>query len=106
MEAPSDDLNAVAPPVRLGIHERDFVPGLPTQENILNSIDSSRKTIIVISKKFVTSSWCEYELQMARMQNIDKGRDTIVAILLEQVDVYAFLSTTLGKIIRRNTYIE
>ena len=94
------------PKIRLCIHDRDFIPGLPIQENILRAIDSSRKTILVISQKFSTSSWCEYELQMARFQSIEKGRDIIVAILLEPVDVERLVSTSLGKIIRRNTYLE
>ena len=94
------------PSFRLCIHERDFVPGLPIQENILKSIDSSRKTILVISQKFVTSSWCDYEFQMARMRSIDKARDIIIAILLGPVEADKLFSTTLGKIIRRNTYIE
>ena len=91
--------------VRLCVHDRDFLGGALIQENILQSIERSRKTILVISKNFARSSWCEYELQMARMQSFNKGREIIVAILLEPVDVENF-SKTLGRLIRKNTYIE
>ena len=42
---------------------------------------------------------------MARMQSVNKGREIIVAVLLEPVVVEMF-SKTLGRLIRKNTYIE
>ena len=41
------------PRFRLCIHERDFVPGGLIEENILRSIESSRKTIVVLSRNFM-----------------------------------------------------
>ena len=71
------------PRFRLCIHERDFVPGDLIEENILRSIESSRKTIVVLSKNFLQSVWCEFELQIARKLCVDKGRDLIIAVMLE-----------------------
>ena len=73
------------PRFRLCIHERDFVPGELIEENILRSIESSRKTIVVLSRNFLKSPWCEFELQIARKECIERGRDLIIAVMLEPV---------------------
>ena len=54
------------------IHERDFLPGNTIEDNIVNAIENSRKTILVLSGNFLTSGWCEFELQMARMESVKK----------------------------------
>ena len=54
--------SAATTPIRLCIYDRDFIPGLPIHEHILKYIDGSLKTIRVISRNCVTSSWCDYEL--------------------------------------------
>ena len=58
---------------RLCLHERDFMPGATIGENVLRAIDSSRKTIVVLSRNFLQSKWCEFELQMARIECVEKG---------------------------------
>ena len=63
------------------------------------------KVILVLTNNFVTSSWCEFELQMARIKCFDEGRDIIVVIMLEPVSP-ASMSPTLKNLIRRTTYIE
>ena len=52
--------------IRLCIHERDFVPGGLIEENILRSIESSRKTIVVLSRNFLQSVWCEFDCRSQR----------------------------------------
>ena len=72
---------------RLCFHERDFMPGATIEENVLKAIECSRKTIVVLSKNFLQSKWCEFELQMARIECVEKGRNLIVAVMLEHNDV-------------------
>ena len=90
---------------KLCIHERDFIPGTPIEENIARAIKNSRKTILVLSKSFLESGWCEFELQMACMENIDKGRNTIIVVMLEDLPAKK-MSGSLRLLIRKNTYIE
>ena len=90
---------------RLCIHDRDFIPGVSIEDNIVRAIENSRKTILVLSQKFLTSGWCEFELQMARMESFDKGRNLIVAVMLEPVEIEK-MSKSLRLLIRKNTYIE
>ena len=90
---------------KLCIHARDFTPGTPIEDNIIRAIESSRKTILVLSESFLTSDWCEFELQMARMESFDKGRNLIIVVMLEPLEI-EHMSKSLRLLIRRNTYIE
>ena len=90
---------------KLCIHARDFTPGIPIEDNIVRAIETSRKTILVLSKSFLTSEWCEFELQMARMESFDKGRNLIIVVMLEPPKI-EHMSKSLRLLIRRNTYIE
>ena len=87
------------------IHDRDFTPGITIEDNIVRAIENSRKTILVLSQKFLTSGWCEFELQMARMESFDKGRNLVIAVMLEPLRIEN-MSKSLRLLVRRNTYIE
>ena len=91
---------------RLCIHERDFVPGGLIDENILRSIESSKKTIVVLSRNFLQSVWCEFELQIARKECIERGRDLIIAVMLETLPGDIKISGSVERLIRQNTYID
>ena len=90
---------------RLCIHDRDFTPGIPIEDNIVRAIENSRKTILVLSQKFLTSGWCEFELKIARMESFDKGRNLIIVVMLEPLKIEN-MSKSLRLLIRSNTYIE
>uniref|UniRef100_A0A3B4B0B8 TIR domain-containing protein n=1 Tax=Periophthalmus magnuspinnatus TaxID=409849 RepID=A0A3B4B0B8_9GOBI len=53
---------------RLCLHHRDFQPGTaaPHSQFHQNAIYSSRKTLCVISRRYLQSEWCSREIQMAR----------------------------------------
>ena len=91
---------------RFCIHERDFVPGGLIEENILRSIEASRKTIVVLSRNFLQSVWCEFELQIARKECIERGRDLIIAVMLEPLPDDTKISSSVERLVRKNTYIE
>ena len=90
---------------RLCIHDRDFIPGSSIEDNIVRAIENSRKTILVLSESFLTSDWCKFEFQMARMESDDKGRNLIIAVMLEPLPTEK-ISKSLRMLIRKNTYIE
>lgn len=79
----------------LCLHDRDFVPGLLIVDNIFESISQSRKVIFVISRSFLDSSWCNYELDLARMQMIRKNQDMLIVILLEKIKMNEMPSSLL-----------
>jgi toll-like receptor 13 len=79
----------------LCLHDRDFVPGLLIVDNIFESISQSRKVIFVISRSFLDSSWCNYELDLARMQMIRKNQEILIVILLEKIKMNEMPSSLL-----------
>ena len=93
----------------LCLHHRDFKAGCVIEENIVSSIKESRRTILVISKNFLISNWCYFELQMARSESFDVGRDIIIPILIEpESDIRgnANMPGTLLNLLRSRTYLE
>nr|KAG5698478.1 hypothetical protein BaRGS_022008 [Batillaria attramentaria] len=50
--------------LRLCIHQRDFTLGAPIVENIEESVKDSKKVMMIFSKNFVHSQWCQFELQL------------------------------------------
>ena len=58
-------LEDVEPRFKICCHERDFQVGKSVVENIADSIDTSRKCLIVMSKQYAESSWCMFEAHLA-----------------------------------------
>ncbi|XP_077863724.1 uncharacterized protein LOC102803639 [Saccoglossus kowalevskii] len=84
---------------------KNFIPGKCIIDNIMDSIQESRKTILVLSENFVNSEWCYFEMNMALHRLFDDGRDVVVMILLEPI-VGNKLPRILRKVFTKKTYIE
>ncbi|XP_064616600.1 toll-like receptor 4 [Liolophura sinensis] len=91
--------------LKLCIDKRDFIPGLYVTDNILHAIQNSRKTVIFLSRKFLKSKWCVYEMNMAWMEGIHSGRDVLVMVLTEKIPT-SQLSADIVDVIHNQTYIE
>jgi len=92
-------------PVRLCVHERDFLLGENIIGNIWSKMDVSRKVILVISRNFTRSNYCTYEIDLARMLGVEKARNLLVPVMLEDVRMED-MSDSLRWIVRKLTYIE
>ncbi|XP_074481699.1 toll-like receptor 1 [Sebastes fasciatus] len=92
----------------LCVHERDFVPGEWIIDNIINRVESSYKTLFVLSKQFVQSEWCNYELFFAQHRAISVQQDSLVFILLEPIptDSLPKKFLRLRSLLRQQTYLE
>ena len=55
---------------RLCLHQRDWPAGREISENIVESIEASRKVIVVLSNNFAQSQWCRLELEMANHRRL------------------------------------
>ncbi|KAH9503955.1 hypothetical protein Btru_067448 [Bulinus truncatus] len=90
--------------VKLLIHGEKFKVGRYIADNIYEALVNSRRTLLVVTKHLLASHWCNYELQMARLESISTGRDVLVFIFLEEIP-----TTELGKQvlshIRSSTYM-
>ena len=63
------------------IHYRNFLPGEFIADNIVSAIKMSKKTILVVTKTFVRSGWCDFESRAAQSHHLGKTRGGIIAIV-------------------------
>ena len=83
------------------IHFRDFIPGAPIRDNMVDSVYKSRKTIAVVSHNFFSSNNCNNELDFALHRLLEKRDDSLVVIKLDDVD-----GNKLPKALKQRSYID
>ncbi|XP_034466657.1 toll-like receptor 18 isoform X1 [Hippoglossus hippoglossus] len=95
-------------PYRLCIHERDFMPGRWIIDNIIENIENSRKSIFVLSRHFVNSDWCNYELYFAQQRAMGKTFSDVILVVKEPIDPSSLPSKycRLKKMLSTKTYLE
>ncbi|XP_007436639.1 toll-like receptor 2 [Python bivittatus] len=101
-------LEASTPPYRVCIHERDFTPGRWIIDNIIENIENSRKIIFVLSRSFVDSDWCNYELYFAHQRAVGLSFEDVVLVVKEAIDPQALPNKfcKLRKMLSKKTYLE
>ncbi|XP_052410732.1 toll-like receptor 1 isoform X1 [Carassius gibelio] len=92
----------------LCVHERDFEPGKWIVDNIIHCVEDSYKSLFILSKHFVQSEWCNYELFFAQHRAISVNDDSLVFVLLEPIptDSLPKKFLKLRTLLRRKTYLE
>ncbi|XP_036407040.1 toll-like receptor 2 [Megalops cyprinoides] len=102
------ELENAQPPFRLCLHKRDFLPGGWIADNIMNAMEKSRRTLFVLSRHFVGSEWCRYELEFSHFRLFDENNDTAVLILLEPIakETIPKRFCKLRKFMNSRTYLE
>ena len=91
--------------LRLCLHHRDFRLGEIITEQIVESIQSSKKTLFILSKSFLASTWCHFEIRMAQTRLFTSGKDVILLALLESLPD-RMVSKTLKGLLETRTYVE
>nr|AUB13350.1 toll-receptor 9 [Penaeus monodon] len=90
---------------RVCIHERDFTVGQEITENIISSVERSRKVVVVLSPSFIRSSWCMFELQMVSNKILDERKSKLIMLLLERIPEEE-QPKKLKYLLKTRTYIE
>ncbi|XP_061188784.1 toll-like receptor 2 [Saccostrea echinata] len=75
---------------KLCLHERNFLPSCAHVDNILESIEASRKFILVLSNNFMEDQWCNYETIIANHKLADGNGDRVFLILLGKINCKHF----------------
>lgn len=73
--------------LRCRIHHRDFRAGGIIYDLISVSVYKSYKNVVVFSRKFLNSQFCEYELNQAKKRLLDRNDDSLVIIRIDDVDL-------------------
>ena len=92
-------------PQKLFIKNRDFMPGQSLIEGISENIQQSRKTILVLSPRFVESQWCRHEMEMAQMRLLDEHLDVLVLVLLQEIPNDK-MTLSLRKLLCKKKYLK
>ena len=92
-------------PFRICIKGRDFIPGGTIVDTIQESIQRSRRTILILTQSFVDSEWCYFEMQMARMRLYHENRDVLILVMLEEIPDNK-LTLSLRQLLCRQEYFK
>src|SRR6218665_27766 len=91
--------------LRLCIHQRDWLAGRDIAENIVLSIEQSRKTVLIVSNAFAVSQWCHFEMTMAQSRVFQDDRDNLILVMLEEIPD-CNMSPRLRMLTERQTYVQ
>ena len=53
------------------IAQRDFIVGKTIIDNIIDTINQSRKTILLVDETFIKSKWCQEELLLSHYVSVN-----------------------------------
>jgi hypothetical protein len=72
-------------------------------DNIADCVEKSKKILMVFSKNFVRSQWCQFELAYCLRHVMDYD-DALVIVCID--DVTSHEMTTMMAVLRTTTYIQ
>nr|KAG5702606.1 hypothetical protein BaRGS_027992 [Batillaria attramentaria] len=90
--------------LKLCLHDRDFVPGKEIMANITDSLEASRRTMLIFSTEFARSRWCQFELTLCLTHVMDNA-DVMLVVCLEEMPNLE-LTTNMEAVLRTCTYLQ
>ena len=91
--------------LKLCLHDRDWLGGIDIVDNIQQSIDKSRKVVLIITNAFARSNWCQLELTMAQHRLFSEDRDNLILVMKETI-LDCNMTPRLALQMKTQTYIE
>ncbi|KAI7799807.1 TLR5 [Triplophysa rosa] len=71
--------------------ERDFIPGEDHLTNMRNAIQSSRKTLCVVSERFLKDGWCLETFTLAQKKTEEELNDILLVLVVGNIPPYRLL---------------
>ena len=78
-------LEGLDPPYNLCLHERDFQVGIPICDNITRVIEGSKCTLVVVSRNWLESDWCQFEFRVAHCLATVEKKSRLIVLLQEKI---------------------
>ncbi len=93
--------------LKLCMYHRDFMAGRDLVDTIVEAIDSSNKTLLILSPAFLQSGWCEFEVRMAKEKLMTERRDSLVIVLYSKLDKpNGKFPKSLARLLDKKIYLE
>lgn len=73
------------PGYRVGLHYRDFNVSSFVADTIVEAIESSKRTVLVVSKNFVESEWCRFEFKSALHEGLKDKTTRLIVVALGEI---------------------
>ena len=71
--------------LRVWVADRDSSAGVSIAENLTHAIYASRKTVLILSRRYFNESWCNYEMNMARIESVESKRKLMIIVRYEDI---------------------
>ena len=94
----------VARGLKLHIRDRD-APIADISDNILDAIETTKKTLIVLSNDYLKHKWCVFEMQMAGIKAMKSDTNMLCILMMEEIPTKD-LPRKVIKIIKDNEHLE
>ncbi|XP_062597087.1 toll-like receptor 4 isoform X2 [Saccostrea cucullata] len=93
--------------LRMCIHQREFIPGTGIVDNITNAIHNSRRTICFLTSHYLSSYWCDVEINMARIESVySRGGSNVLLFIIPKRSVIKELPLKWMDLIESKSYME
>ncbi|XP_064802563.1 toll-like receptor 12 [Oncorhynchus masou masou] len=95
------------PRLRLCLHHRDFEVGKGIVDNIAENIYCSRRTVCVLTRRYLRSDWCGLEMRVATHRLLSEHSHRLILIFLEHISPFELSAFhRLAKLARTRTYLD
>jgi len=106
LEAPEEGADAMQ--YKCCIHTRDWAVGEMIPDQIVQSVESSRRTLIVLSKAYIESMWTKMEFQAAHTQALQDKTQRVILVVRDKsvIENKSKMEENLQRYISLNTYLD
>ena len=99
------ELERGSPSYKLCLHYRDFPVGAYVTDSILSAVESSKRTLLILSDNFINSEWRRYEFRTAHSEVLRDRKRRLIVILLGEVSP-GDLDPVLRLYLKTNTWLR
>ena len=98
-------LEGHVPRFKLCLHDKDFEVGAPIQHNIMGAVKTSRRMVLVLTRKYLASEWCMLEFRAAHERVLNDRSNYLILVLFDDVPIKE-LEDDMQLYLRTNTYLS